>query len=347
MNCLSARKTFLRSCSALLMGAASLVVQAPAQAQEAKSIFMVLWRGETEVEQGFRGYFEEQGLPVTYRTVSVERDVSNIPEILEQIETADPDLVYTWGTPVTLAIAGQDPNRAGGVEYPAQITDRPIVFAMVSQPVDSGIVDDTQLSARNVTGVSHVVPMETQVQAMQAYMPVDRIATIYTDTEPNSIQAVQALKSVGEAYGLRVDAYTVPLDAQGQPDPSSIPDLVAEAAAAGPQFLYLGPDSFLGEYASEIADAANDLGLATFASTERSLASSDALYGLVAPYYDVGRFAAQKAEAILFEGADPGAIPAETLPSFSYRVRLDVAQRLGILPALSLMDYAEIVEGTQ
>ncbi|MBB95469.1 MAG: ABC transporter substrate-binding protein [Rhodobacteraceae bacterium] len=342
MHCLSKPRSLVRAAAALAL----LLAPPVAVAQDGKSIFMVLWRGETAVEQGFRGYFSEKGLPVTYEVVSVDRDTARLPEIVARIKAAQPDLVYTWGTPVTLGIAGADPDLAQGEAYPPQVTDLPIVFSMVSQPVLSGVVDDTRLSHRNVTGVSHVVPMETQVQAMQAYMPVDRIATIYTDAEPNSAQAVAELKAVGERYGLRIDTYTVPLDADGQPDPASIPELVAEAAAAGPQFLYLGPDSFLGEYAAEVADAANAAGLATFASTERSLTSSDALYGLVAPYYDVGRFAAQKAEAVLFDGVDPGAIPVETLPSFSYRVRLDVAQRLGILPAMSLMDYAEIMEGT-
>ncbi|QPM90247.1 ABC transporter substrate binding protein [Pseudooceanicola algae] len=351
MRCLSVPDYTLSRCRralrSLLTVASLAILPVGAHAQEPKSIFMVLWRGETEVEQGFRDYFAERDLPVTYQVVSVDRDVSHLPGILKQIEAADPDLVYSWGTPNTLGIAGRDPGVAGAADYPPQITDRPIVFAMVSQPVESGVVGESQLSGRNVTGVSHVVPMETQIQAMQAYMPVDRIAVIYTDAEVNSVQAVAQLRAIGESYGLRIDSYKVPLDGEGQPDPTTIPALVAEAAAAGPQFLYLGPDSFLGEYAAEIADAANAEGLATFAATEVPLASSDALYGLVAPYYDVGRFAAQKAEQVLFQGVDPGTIPAETLPRFSYRVRLDVAQRLGILPAMSLMDYAEIVDGSR
>lgn len=317
-----------------------------AMAQDTKSILMVLWRGKTEVETGFRAYMEERNHALRIETVSVDRDIGRIPEVLARIEETKPDLVYTWGTPVTLAIAGRDPGAMNATDYPPQITDTPIVFAMVSQPENSGVVGSSLLTGRNVTGVSHIVPMVTQVQAMLAYMPVDRIATIFTETEVNSVNAVNALREVGEQLNLRVDAYPIPMDAAGQPMPSSLPDLIARAASSGPQFLYLGPDSFLGQYAKEITDLTNAVGLPTFASTERSLNSSDALYGLVAPYKDVGRLAAQKVEQVLFEDMDPGSIAVETLPNFSYRIRLDIAQHLGAFPAMDLMDYAEIVEGS-
>jgi putative ABC transport system substrate-binding protein len=311
-------------------------------AADSKSILMVLWRGETEVEIGFRAYMAERDLPVRIDTISVARDLDRIPNVLARIAETNPDLVYTWGTPLTLAIAGRDPNAVNANEYQPKVTDRPIVFSMVSQPEISGIVDADLLTGRNVTGVSHIVPMETQVQAMLAYMPVDRIATIFTETEVNSVNAVNELKSVGEQFNLRVDTYAVPLDTSGQPLQSSLPDLIALAASSGPQFLYLGPDSFLGEYAQEITDLTNAIGLPTFASTERSLNSSDALYGLVAPYNDVGRLAAQKVEQVLFDNQDPGTIAIETLPNFSYRIRLDVARQLGAFPAMELLDYAEI-----
>ena len=325
-----------------------LLMSEVAMAQDRKSVFMVLWRGETRVEEGFRAYVEEKGLELDVEIVSLERDLSNLPETLERIEEANPDLVYTWGTSTTLGIAGRDPNLADGPDdFPPQILDRPIVFTMVSQPVRSRIVPELGPSGRNITGVSHIIPMETQLQAMQAYMPVDRVAVIYTETEPNSVLAVEQLVSVGNDNGIKVDRYPVPLDANGKPDPEALPGLVNEAAAAGPQFLYMGPDSFIGQYAKIVTDAANDLRLPTFASTERTLASSDSLYGLVAPYTEVGRLTAQKVEAVLFEGKNPADVPVDTLQRFSYQVRIDVAREIGVYPAMSLMDYAEIIDWGQ
>ncbi|MDE0347342.1 MAG: ABC transporter substrate binding protein, partial [Boseongicola sp.] len=89
---------------------------------------------------------------------------------------------------------------------------------------------------------------------------------------------------------------------------------------------------------------ANAKRLPSFASTERMLASSDALYGLVAPYRKVGRFTARKAERVLCGEDAVADIPVEMMPEFSYQIRADVAQSLNILPNLSLLDYAEIIE---
>ena len=309
-----------------------------------KSVFMVLWRGETEVEAGFREYFAEADVPIDITIRSVDRDVSKIPSILDEIEEVQPDLVYTWGTSVTLSIAGRDPELAEGPDdYPPMILDRPVLFTMVSQPVRSRIIEAFGPTGRNVTGVSHIVPVETQVKAMLAYMPVDRIAAIYTPTESNSALAVEQLAALGDRLDIRVDDFPVPLDSEGHPSRQALPDLIDQAADAGPQFLYLGPDSFVGEHAKYITGLANARRLPSFASTERMLAASDALYGLVAPYQKVGRFTAQKAERVLCGEDVVSDIPVEVMPEFSYQIRADVARSLKILPNLSLLDYAEII----
>ena len=219
----------------------------------------------------------------------------------------------------------------------------PVLFTMVSQPVRSRIVEEFGPTGRNVTGVSHIVPVETQVRAMLAYMPVDRIAVVYTPTEPNSVLAVEQLVFQGQQLAIRVEAFPEPLDPEGNPDGEALPALIDEAADGGPQFLYLGPDSFIGEQAKFITGLANERRLPSFASTERMLAASDAVYGLVAPYRKVGRFTARKAERILCGEEAVSDIPVEVMPEFSYQIRADVGQALDIMPDLSLLDYAEII----
>ena len=340
MPCLSRRSLLAGTCATALAGTTGARAQS-----EAKTIFMVLWRGETEVEDGFRAHFAEAGLPIDLTIRSLNRDTGRLPGILEEIEAAQPDLVYTWGTGVTLGIAGRHPDLMNDAnDSPPRITDRPVLFTMVSQPVRSRIIKNFGPTGRNVTGVSHIVPIETQFQAMQAYMPVDRVAVIFTTTESNSVLAVEQLADFGKRRNIRIDQYPVPHDQNGHPDPETIPMLVEAAAAAGPQFLYLGPDSFVGQYALELTSLANARRLPSFASTEVMLASSDALYGLVAPYNKVGRFTASKAERILFGGELVEEVPVEVLPEFSYLIRADVARSLEIFPQLSLLDYAEIID---
>ncbi len=311
----------------------------------AKTVFMVLWRGETEVESGFREYFDQLDLPVEILPRSLDRRSERIPHVLDEIRETGPDLVYCWGTTATLGVAGRDPGLMEGVnDYPPQITDRPVVFTMVSRPVKSRIVKMFGASGRNVTGVSHIVPIESQIEAMRKYMPVDRIAIIFTPTEVNSVSAVEEISEIGVRLNIRVFRFPVSLDSEGYPDAEALPDLVAAAAATGSQVLYLGPDSFIGQYAPHVTKLANAHRLPSFASAERMLKGADALYGLVAPYRKVGRLTAIKAESILFGGEDPSDIPVEVLPEFSYVIRADVARGLGIFPALSILEYAELIE---
>jgi len=189
-----------------------------------------------------------------------------------------------------------------------------------------------------------VVAALERMLAMRAYMRGERVAGRFTPAEPKSVLAVEQLAQIGQRMNIRVDRFPVPIDPQGHPDPDALPALVTSAAATGPQFLYLGPDSFIGQYARRVTDLANEHRLPSFASVERMLSGSDALYGLVAPYRKVGRFTATKVERILFGGDDPADVPVEVLPEFSYFIRADVARDLEIFPRLSLLEYAETIE---
>ena len=340
MRSLSRRNLILGS-----LAAGSIISPVRTFASAEKSVFMVLWRGETEVEVGFRSYFEQNDIPLNIIVRSLDRNKENLDPILDEINELQPDLVYSWGTSVTLGTAGRDPILMDGPDdYPPQITDRPVVFTMVSQPIRSRIIKRFGPTGRNVTGVSHLVPIQTQIEAMRAYMPVDRLSVIFTPSETNSVLAVNRLTEIGRLMNVRVDKFPVPNNSQGQPDPNSLSQLVSAAAAARSQFLYLGPDSFIGQYAAQVTGLANAFGLPCFASVERMLSASDALYGLVAPYRSVGEFTAMKVARILFENEDPALIPVEILPEFAYLIRADVARDLQIFPRLALLEYAKTIE---
>jgi putative tryptophan/tyrosine transport system substrate-binding protein len=303
-------------------------------------IFMILFRGETEVEDGFKAYLEDRGIHAELIVRSVDGKLDLLPGFIAEAKEAQPDLVYTWGTGVTLGAVGEfdevDPAR--------HITDIPVVFTMVSSPDGARIVPDRESSGRNVTGVSHIVPLETQIRAMRAYRPMTRLAVLYNPNEENSVVNVRQLKELGQQMGFSVIDQPVPLDAGGEPDPSTLPKLIAEVAAREPQFLYIGPDTFIGVYRDLITAEAMDLDLPTFTATELEIRHSNAMIGLVSPYFNVGRFTAFKAEQILVDSVAAEEIPIETLSRFSYLVKMPVVHEVGLYPPMAVLDYAEIIE---
>lgn len=302
-------------------------------------IYMMLYRGQSAVEQGFRDYFAVNGIAVELVMRDVAQDIGKVPQLVAEARALRADLIYTWGTPVTLAVAG----RAGAVDPAVHVTDIPVVFTMVASPLGSGLVTSLASSGRNVTGACHVVPLAQQLSAIRAYRRFDRIAIIYNPAEPNSVQNVAEWRALAAAHQLRLLEKPVPLDAKGQPDAAALPGLVASLASAATQLLYIGPDSFLAANRQALTGAALAQRLPTFAATEVYLRDGKALFGLVSGYDSVGRLTAHKAAQILVHRMAPAAIPIETLARFSYLVNMAAADQLRLYPPLKVINYAELL----
>ncbi len=323
---------------ALLIALLGVLTALPAAAAPLR-VVMILWRGETEVEQGFRAYMAESGLDVAYDIRDLNRDLDRLPAVLADIRANPPDLVYTWGTSITLRAAGQHDAPEG----PA-VGDVPVVFALVSDPWKTGIMPpDPTMGRAQVTGASHIAPLEAQIRAIRTYRPFHRLGVIYNPREANSVANVEALRREGGRAGLTVLEAPAPLDADGEPKADSIPSLVANLADQGAELLYIGPDNFVGAHHDTLTEEGIARGLPSFTGTELEIRHGTAMFGLVSRYDMVGRLAASKVVAILRDGVPARDIPAETLERFTYLVRLPVARRLELYPPLLLLEYAEVL----
>lgn len=303
-------------------------------------IMMILWRGETPVERGFREQLAARGVAVEFLVRDLARDIGRLPAVLAEADLLRPDLVYTWGTGITLGTVG----RWNAPDRSPYIADLPVVFAMVSAPRQTGIEPPPGAPPRtNLTGVSHIAPLPAQIKAIRAYLPLSRLGIVYNPAEPNSLANVEELRALAPEMGFTLLEAPVPPDASGAPDPASLPGLVGRLAKEGAQILYIGPDTFIGNQRDELTAAGLAHGIPCFTATELEIRESNAMLGLVSPYEAVGRLAAEKAHRILVEGQPPSALPIETLDHFSYIIRLPVALRLRLYPPLPLLDYAEVI----
>lgn len=301
-------------------------------------ILMILWRGETAVEQGFRAQLADEGIDAQLVVRDAGQDVRKVVEFATEAKALRPDLIYVWGTPATLALVG----RRGEAEPSRHVTDIPVVFTMVSAPVAVRLVDASRVSNRNVTGTSHVVPVADQLKAVRTYRRFSRLAVVYNPLEANSIVNINELREQARQRSFTLIEEAVPL-LDGRPNPAELPGVLARLAARDPQFLYLGPDSFIGANGPLITSLALELRLPTFSATEPLLRKADALFGLVSRYDNLGRLTAHKVAEILRHGRPAGSIPVETLSRFSLVIRMDIARRLGFYPPISMLDYAELV----
>lgn len=311
-----------------------------AAGERAKRIYIITFRGRTQVEQGFRAYLASQGRPLEYIERDLNRDSSRFPALVEEIRRLRPDLVLTWGTTVTEGIVG----RYDAVDPRVHITDIPVLFTLVAAPVSAGLVPSLSASGRNLTGVYHVASTESQVRAMGAYRRFRRVGVLYTPTENNSLAILRELQQIGASQGFQVEARPFRLDGAGRPVIDGVARLLGEMKAAGAEWLYLSPDSFLGAHCKEVViPLAHGLGLPTFASTEQIM-EAGALAGLISRYHSIGQFTGYKAAQILFAGQDPSRMPIETLSRYSFLIRMAVARALHLVPPLAMFDSAEFIE---
>lgn len=324
-----------------LAGVAAAQTPAGARTQEDPfHVFLVVWRGETDVEHGFRAHMRERGIPVRYTLRNLERDRSRIPEFVAEIRAARPDLVHTFGTSATLGILG--PHSPS--DPAAHVQGIPGVFSIVAYPIEANIVESFESTGRPVTGTAFLPPVSKQLDALLQYRTVERLGVVYNSLERNSLINIEELRKETAERGIELLEAPVPLDADGRADPGRLTEVVDGLADDGAEFLYMGPDSFVTSNDVRITEAAVARGIPVFAGVEANFVGSQAMLGFVSPYYLVGKLAGAQAERILVDGEPPEDLPVRSLGRFSLVIRMSVALELGIYPPLDLLRVAQVVE---
>ncbi len=338
--------------AALAAGATGVILPRDAAAQAAAvkrpsppasgkpfRIYAITFRGVTDVEKGFEEHFASRKIPVQVIYRDLNRDMKRMAGFLDEIRNTKPDLVYTWGTTVTLGVVG--PHDTPTPEK--FITDTPVIFTLVASPTLAKITKDDVHARPNLTGVIHIAPLTAQIKAISDYRPFKSIGVIYTPTEENSVVVLNELRGLAKEKGFEIVERPFKVDGNKKPLAEGAADLVREIRDAKAQWLYLPPDSFLGLMAQDtIIPTAMNLGLPTFASTEQ-LMQAGALIGLISRYHSVGQYTGLKAEEILVNKKAPGTVPVEPLKKFSYQIRISAAERLKLMPPLPMFNYAEIL----
>jgi putative tryptophan/tyrosine transport system substrate-binding protein len=314
---------------------AAIAASALAQGNTYK-VMMITFRGMTPAEQGFIEYLKAR-LPVEFVIRDVDRDRSKVREFVAEAKSRRVDLIYTFGTTVTLDTVG----AAGKVDPNLHVIDIPVVFNIVADPVGAGLASAFAATGRNLTGVSHLVPMPDQLRAMQRFRKVRKLGVIYNSLEANSKLAVEQLRQLAPQF--QFDLIEVPLLSGQTPDAREIGEAVHRLLASKPDFVYLPSDSSLIERAAMIVGLASAAGVPVISATEDPIRKAGALMGLVSNYSNAGDFAGYKAEQILAGKAAVGKVPIDTLQRFALVVSMKTAIQLGVYPPLDLIKIAELL----
>ena len=326
--------------SVLLLG--TFLCAQIAAAQSAKpTVFQIYWSGCEEVCWGFNDYLGEKGIDYEIVIREAERDKAKLPAFLEEAREMDADLILTWGTSVSLGIAG----TLDDVADPRFNNAIPQVFTVVADPVGVRLVESLEKTGRaNITGTYNRVPERINIETIRAYLPgFRRLGLLYHADEPNSVVKKEELAGLTKELDFELVALELPLGEDGKPQAIDIVNNMAMLKERGVDFLYLGSSSFLDLHKDVLTLSAADQGIPVFSPYIRLVRTSDALLSVAASYYEVGRLAAQQAEKILVEGQTPGDIPVARMTAFTTLINMAVARQLDLMPPEALLEAAETV----
>jgi ABC-type uncharacterized transport system substrate-binding protein len=267
-----------RLCALLLVLLAATWVPVESADAKALKIAMLLWRGETDAEKGFKEGLAELGHHAEYVVMNAGQDRGELGRLLREelkprLETFD--YVYAYGTTVTLATKSIVQDKV------------PVIFNIVADPVGAGIVKSAESSGANIAGVSNEIPLALQLQTAFRIAPVKRLGVFFNPREKNSMLIRDKIQEIATTLKVEVvDLRSPPAQDMLQENLQKLRDrsIVVDA-------VYLPADSFIVSNAKLIGAELRAAKVKSIAAIE-TYVDNGALMGVVPEYTDLGKLAA-------------------------------------------------------
>ncbi|MCL1897268.1 MAG: ABC transporter substrate-binding protein [Micrococcales bacterium] len=258
--------------------------------------------------QGFKDVLQEKGVNVNYTYEDAQGDMGTTTTIAGAFAEAGFDLILAVATPSAQAMVNQ-------------VTDVPVLFTAVTDPVAAGLVPSWEANDTNVTGTSDLNPEGRPAGLIQEVIPdAQTIGFVYTLGEANSVVQLEALKQEAEELGMTVKE-------AGVANSSELATVVQTLSDV--DVIYVGTDNTVVSSLETVVLFAQDnqipLAVADSASTERGGAFARGI-----DYYQLGRRTGEMAYQILVEGASPGSIPALAGTDTEVLVNTSSAKEMGL-----------------
>lgn len=273
--------------------------------------------------EGFESGIEESGLDVSLDVQNAQGDQATANTIAGTFASGDYDLVLAIATPAAQAAA-------------QAVTNIPVLFTAVTDPVTAKLVESNEAPGGNVTGTSDANPVLEQLTLLTELDPeAQRVGIVYSSGEANSEVQVEWAKEAAEELGLEIVEATVSNSSEVQQAASSLSDVDA---------IYVPTDNAVVTALETLIGVAQDRQIPLIPAEGDSVERGGvATYGL--SYEKLGAQTADMAVRILTEGADPATMPVETLTEPELYVNPEAAESMGVEIPQSILDEADHVVG--
>lgn len=257
---------------------------------------------------GFIQAFEDAGVDAEFDEQNANGEQATALTISQQFAGDDLDLALAVATPAAQAMA-------------QNITDIPLLFTAVTDPVQAELVDSMEEPGANVTGTSDAAPITEQLELLKEIVPdAEKVGIVYASGEVNSqVQVDQAEEAAGP-LGLEISTQTVTTVNEIQQAVEALGDVDA---------IYVPTDNMVVSGIASLVQIAESKQIPVIAAEEGTV-EGGAVATIGIDYTELGRQTGEMALRILRDGADPATMPVETATEFTYVVNEDAAERQGV-----------------
>ena len=283
------------------------------------------WIDDSEYDKNIAGFkialsehgFQE-GKNLEIITKSAKGDKSRQSAIIKDFVDSDVDLIYSLTTPGTLISKSE-----------SQV---PIVFSIVTFPVEAGILDDSE--SRIIKGTSNYISIEEQLEHFLRIVPISKLGFVNSG-EVNSSIFYEKMREHGKTVGVEVVDLQIPSKA--------ISKEFLERSIDSVDAFYQACDTVIQDGVEEIAiDVAFAVGKPTFTCNKEGVYYG-AIIGTVADFQSLGELSGLQAAGIL--GDDDIETSSLIFGEDYYLVNTNAAEALGIQIPQSILDESdEIVD---
>jgi putative ABC transport system substrate-binding protein len=303
---------------ALLLG---VIFAGNSFSEEDKKVIVVLSSDIQPYRDAFMGF--RDGMNDSLYTVKYEEFIfkpNGEEDLMNSIIALKPDLIFTIGTQASVFARNS-------------FKEIPVVFSMVLNPVENGVVVSIDNTGGNITGVSLNIPIDLQFRALKQIKPgIHSIGMLY-NAKTNPMLANEVREAVKD---MNIEVYAEPISSEGDIS------VALNRVISKTDSLWAVPDPMIYN-----AQTAQGIILVTlnrnipFMAFSKNFVKAGALAALECDYTDIGKQAAVIAAKVMAKNSAKD-VKVEYPRKTVLTVNKKTAGIIGLNIEKNILDNAEI-----
>lgn len=271
------------------------------------------------IEGLFEAGFKEK--EVEFLIQNAQADMPTAHSIAQKFKNSQLDLI--------LAIATPNAQAAANV-----ISQKPILFTAVTDPVKAGIVNSMEVPGSNLTGTTDLNPVIDQIKLIKEFIPeIKHLGVLYNPGEINSVVQIDLVKQITKKMGIKLHEGTV--------SNSSEVSLATSALIGDVEAIYIPTDNIIVSALPSVLKLTNQNKIPVFAS-ENAHVKQGAIATLGIDYRLLGKQTGKMAAKIL-KGEKTATMAVEGSNDLKLYLNTKAAKKLKLKIPESVFKRADII----